>query len=334
MAIHVIRQLGKSSKETAPRVHVLHFIKSPRDGLQSFDVIRLLDFVSFPARRTFLSNLLLYAVSSSEFILSLRSIATSDLHLHHLSGSCYGFFINSINTDIVLNACSSARRILDSLRFPSSPSPSIIAAPLADEQLGFLQLVQSTWKLFNLTSIVILRLDLQRSSKGRSCSVLYFGLICKEVAKVVPAQTLAATNLADQELTETMQKLLIVMQRLDDKIGLMLESDGEFFNKRWGFFSRALLWDKRYLMRQIEKYADIYTSRVSNFLNYTPFMYFHSQEQVVDAVLSVKMTNQRGEIKYPIKGINILKAHGQSVRDSYLLKGYALNTGSAAQGCH
>ncbi|KAH0934436.1 LOW QUALITY PROTEIN: hypothetical protein HID58_011553, partial [Brassica napus] len=53
---------------------------------------------------------------------------------------------------------------------------------------------------------------------------------------------------------------------------------------------------------------------------------------VVDAVLSVKMTNQRGEIKYPIKGINILKAHGQSARDSYLLKGYALNTGRAAQG--
>ncbi|KAH0943330.1 hypothetical protein HID58_002967 [Brassica napus] len=53
---------------------------------------------------------------------------------------------------------------------------------------------------------------------------------------------------------------------------------------------------------------------------------------VVDAVLSVKMTNQRGEIKYPIKGINILKAHGQSARDSYLLNGYALNTGRAAQG--
>ncbi|KAG2271282.1 hypothetical protein Bca52824_065837 [Brassica carinata] len=52
----------------------------------------------------------------------------------------------------------------------------------------------------------------------------------------------------------------------------------------------------------------------------------------VDAVLSVKMTNQRGEIKYPIKGINILKAHGQSAKDSYLLNGYALNTGRAAQG--
>ncbi|GAB2265659.1 T-complex protein 1 subunit alpha [Dionaea muscipula] len=53
---------------------------------------------------------------------------------------------------------------------------------------------------------------------------------------------------------------------------------------------------------------------------------------VVDAVRAVKMTNARGEVKYPIKGINILKAHGKSARDSYLLKGYALNTGRAAQG--
>ncbi|KAM7260865.1 hypothetical protein ACFE04_026340 [Oxalis oulophora] len=53
---------------------------------------------------------------------------------------------------------------------------------------------------------------------------------------------------------------------------------------------------------------------------------------VVDAVLSVKMTNARGEIKYPIKGINILKAHGKSAKESYLLNGYALNSGRAAQG--
>nr|XP_007138570.1 hypothetical protein PHAVU_009G220300g [Phaseolus vulgaris]ESW10564.1 hypothetical protein PHAVU_009G220300g [Phaseolus vulgaris] len=48
---------------------------------------------------------------------------------------------------------------------------------------------------------------------------------------------------------------------------------------RWGYLSRADLWDKSHLMRQIEKYADIYTSRVSNFLYYTPFMHFRSQEQ-------------------------------------------------------
>lgn len=53
---------------------------------------------------------------------------------------------------------------------------------------------------------------------------------------------------------------------------------------------------------------------------------------VVDAVLAVKMTNARGEVRYPIKGINILKAHGKSARDSFLMNGYALNTGRAAQG--
>ncbi|GER31471.1 cytosolic purine 5-nucleotidase [Striga asiatica] len=106
-----------------------------------------------------------------------------------------------------------------------------------------------------------LRLALQRRTKGR------------------PAQTLAATHMDDKELSESIQKLLIVMQRLDQKIGPMMESDGELFNQRWGFISRAGLWDKSHLMRQIEKYADIYTSRVSNFLQYTPFMYFRAQEQ-------------------------------------------------------
>ena len=32
------------------------------------------------------------------------------------------------------------------------------------------------------------------------------------------------------------------------------------------------------------------------------------------------------------QSINILKAHGKSSKESYLLRGYALNTGRAAQG--
>ena len=35
---------------------------------------------------------------------------------------------------------------------------------------------------------------------------------------------------------------------------------------------------------------------------------------------------------FHFQGINILKAHGKSARESYLLNGYALNTGRAAQG--
>lgn len=46
------------------------------------------------------------------------------------------------------------------------------------------------------------------------------------------SQTRAANNMDDQELTESMQKLLILMKRLDQKIAPMLEADGELFNKR------------------------------------------------------------------------------------------------------
>jgi 5' nucleotidase family len=49
----------------------------------------------------------------------------------------------------------------------------------------------------------------------------------------------------------------------------MLEQDGMHFSERWGYLSRAGLNDKSQFTRQIEKYADIYTSRVSNFLRYT-----------------------------------------------------------------
>ncbi|MEW5313592.1 MAG: hypothetical protein WDW38_005147 [Sanguina aurantia] len=57
--------------------------------------------------------------------------------------------------------------------------------------------------------------------------------------------------------------------------------DGAHRNRRWGFLSRAGVNDKSQLSRQIEKYADIYTSRVSNFQRYTPYSYFRSPSQSV-----------------------------------------------------
>ncbi|KAJ1967770.1 chaperonin-containing T-complex alpha subunit Cct1 [Dispira parvispora] len=54
-------------------------------------------------------------------------------------------------------------------------------------------------------------------------------------------------------------------------------------------------------------------------------------ELVVDAMLAVKTTTQRGDVKYPVNSVNILKAHGKSAQESLLIKGYALNCTVASQ---
>jgi 5'-nucleotidase len=61
----------------------------------------------------------------------------------------------------------------------------------------------------------------------------------------------------------------------DAVIGPLAKAGSELTNARWGLLTRAGN-DKSHLTRQIERYADIYTSRVSNLLHATPYAYFRS----------------------------------------------------------
>jgi 5'-nucleotidase len=62
---------------------------------------------------------------------------------------------------------------------------------------------------------------------------------------------------------------------LDAKIAPLAKRSSELLNPRWGLLMRTGN-DKSHLAKQVERWADIYTSRVSNFLHHTPFVYLRS----------------------------------------------------------
>ncbi len=63
--------------------------------------------------------------------------------------------------------------------------------------------------------------------------------------------------------------------KLDDRIAPLARAAGELGNPLWGPLMRAGN-DKSLFARQVERYADVYTSRVSNFRSETPYAYLRA----------------------------------------------------------
>ncbi len=75
----------------------------------------------------------------------------------------------------------------------------------------------------------------------------------------------------DQQMTDLRTRLIA----LDEEIALLARASTQLVNPNWGPLLRTGK-DKSHLARQVERYADIYTSRVSNFLRHTPFIYLRA----------------------------------------------------------
>lgn len=78
-----------------------------------------------------------------------------------------------------------------------------------------------------------------------------------------------------EPLVQQMDRLRIALMALDEKISPRAQAAGGIYNNRWGMPMRAGN-DKSLLAREMESYADIYMSRVANFLYQTPFFYLRS----------------------------------------------------------
>ena len=78
-----------------------------------------------------------------------------------------------------------------------------------------------------------------------------------------------------RELRTALLELRSELEKLDSRIAPLAREAGEIHKPRWGPLLRAGN-DNSHLARQIERSADVYTSRVSNLLCHTPFAYLRA----------------------------------------------------------
>jgi len=77
-------------------------------------------------------------------------------------------------------------------------------------------------------------------------------------------------------IEKDMARLRAEIETIDGRVAPLARKASELGSTRWGALLRSGN-DKSHLARQVERSADIYTSRVSNFLFATPFAYLRSR---------------------------------------------------------
>ncbi len=83
------------------------------------------------------------------------------------------------------------------------------------------------------------------------------------------------TDRSMEEIERMMVELKQEIVALDETIAPLASAATSLMNPNWGLLMQAGN-EKSHFARQVERSADLYTSRVSNFLHYTPFVYLRS----------------------------------------------------------
>jgi HAD superfamily 5'-nucleotidase-like hydrolase len=95
------------------------------------------------------------------------------------------------------------------------------------------------------------------------------------------AQNYAAPrNRSEAEIQADLDQSWSRMEELDARVAPLAKQSAEAYNPRWGTPLRSG-YDISHLARQVERSADVYTSRVSNFLFATPFAYLRARRSAM-----------------------------------------------------
>ncbi len=85
------------------------------------------------------------------------------------------------------------------------------------------------------------------------------------------------TERRESTLDSALEAMKAQVADLDAQIRPLAERAARLNHRNWGLLTRTGN-DKSHLARQVERYADVYTSRVSNLLEPSPFAYFRSPQ--------------------------------------------------------